>query len=99
MTDYLITVIEYLLVSSIHALFCVLLLVLQELVPVSRMIQWAAAQPPPTTPFLKKTPPLPGRLEVLRWARENGCPWDESTTSEVTDVPQFHFCYSISCCY
>jgi hypothetical protein len=20
-----------------------------------------------------------GHLEVLKWARENGCPWDEST--------------------
>ena len=21
-----------------------------------------------------------GQLEVLKWARENGCPWDERTT-------------------
>ena len=21
-----------------------------------------------------------GRLEILQWARENGCPWDEETT-------------------
>lgn len=54
----------------------------QELVPVSTMIQWAAARRPPSTP-----PPGPPawRFELLQWARLNGCPWDESTTSEVRD--------------
>lgn len=56
----------------------------QTLVPVSAMIQWAASQPASSSSSVVADDPLrPKRLEVLKWCRENGCPWDEATTSEV----------------
>eukprot|EP00752_Nemacystus_decipiens_P018239 g16367.t1 len=64
----------------------------KALVPVSKMIQWAASQPAPkpssspgsspSSAFVVDDPVRPRRLQVLQWCRENGCPWDEATASE-----------------
>jgi len=32
-------------------------------------------------PRVCETATTDGHLEVLKWARENGCPWDEETCS------------------
>ncbi|CBJ25937.1 conserved unknown protein [Ectocarpus siliculosus] len=62
---------------------CCALATTKALVPVSAMIQWAASQPASSSSSVVGDDPLrPKRLEVLKWCRENGCPWDEATTSE-----------------
>ncbi|CAN0160045.1 unnamed protein product, partial [Ectocarpus sp. 12 AP-2014] len=62
---------------------CCALATTKALVPVSAMIQWAASQPASSSSSVVADDPLrPKRLEVLKWCRENGCPWDEATTSE-----------------